>query len=111
VRAAWKEIWKGALQAIGAFAVSAVVSLLALWMPQVRHWAAGQHPNPAALYKIALTIFLALSTISLLVLFAHSRVELFRLRRRIAEDRLTLADLAGGRKPLMKAVEERDRRL
>jgi hypothetical protein len=111
MKAAWKEIWKGALQAIGALLVSGAASLLILWIPQVKHWAAEQDLNPAALYKTGLTIFLALSTVSLLLLFAHSRVTLFRLRRRIAQNGLTLEDVAGGKKPLLRAVEKLDRQL
>jgi len=111
MKRAWKEIAKGALQAIGAFAVAAVGSLLAVWTPPIKRWVASQHPNPAELYRTGLTIFLALSTIALLGLFVHSRVTLFRLRRRIAEDRLTLADVAGGKKPLLRAFQKLDRRL
>jgi len=109
MRSAWKEILKGALQAIGAFAVAAAASWIAIWTPQVKRWAAVQHPSHAELYKTGLTIFLALSTIALLALFVHSCVELFRLRRRIVENRLTLGDMAGGHKQLMKAVDKLDK--
>jgi hypothetical protein len=109
MRSAWKEILKGALQAIGAIGVGTVAGLIALLKPQVVGWAIAQHPSPEVLRRTALTIFLAVSTIALLVLFVHSRVELFRLRRRIVENRLTLADMAGGHKPLMKAVDKLDK--
>jgi hypothetical protein len=109
MRSGWKEIGKGALQAIGALGVGAVAGLIALLKPQVVGWATAQHPSPEVLRRTALTIFLAVSTIALLALFVRSRVELFRLRRRIVENRLTLADMGGGHKPLIKAVDRLDK--
>ena len=108
---AWNEIWKGALQAIGALAVAAIVARAAASIPAVRHWLADHVGTLVAPGRIDLTFFLAIACVCLLVLFIISRVTLYRLRRRIVENRLTLGDMAGGRRGLEKALEDFDEKL
>ena len=103
---AWKEIWKGALQAIGAFVVTVVVSRLAVLIPPLRHWEREHIGSLVAQGRIDLTVFLGFLAICLLGLFVASRVTLYRLKRRIVEDRLTLADMAGGKRGLNKAIDK-----
>jgi hypothetical protein len=103
---AWKEIWKGGLQAIGALAVAALASRLAAWIPPVRHWTADQIGSLVAPGRVDLTVFLAFLALCLLALFIASRITLYRLRRRVAENRLTLGDMAGGKRGLQKGIDE-----
>ena len=103
---AWKEIWKGALQAIGVFVVTAILTRLAALIPSFRHWEREHIGSLVAPGRIDLTVFLGLLAICFLALFVASRVTLYRLKRRIVENRLTLADMAGGKRGLKKAIDK-----
>jgi hypothetical protein len=103
---AWKEIWKGALQAIGVFVVSVIGSRLAALIPPLRHWEREHIGSLVAPGRIDLTLFLGLLAICFLALFVASRVTLYRLRRRIVENRLTLGNMTGGKRGLNKAIDK-----
>ena len=107
----WKEIWKGGLQAIGALLVAALVSRAAALIPSVRGWMTDHVGTFIGVGRVAPTVFFALLGLCFLVLFITSRVTLYRLRRRIVENRLTLGDMAGGKRGLDKALDEFDDKL
>jgi uncharacterized membrane protein YsdA (DUF1294 family) len=109
--AVWKEIWKGGLQAIGALLVAALVSRAAALIPSVRGWMTDHVDTFIGVGRVAPTVFFALLSLCFLVLFITSRVTLYRLRRRIVENRLTLGDMAGGKRGLDKALDEFDDKL
>src|SRR5439155_17508029 len=73
---AWKEIWKGALQAIGAFVVTVIVSRLAALISPLRHWEREHIGSLVAPGRIDLTVFLGFLAICLLGLFVAARVTL-----------------------------------
>ena len=108
---AWNEIWKGALQAVGALVVAVIVARVATWVPAVRSWLSDHVGTLVAPGRIDLTFFLAIACVCLLALFVTSRSTLYRLRRRIVENRLTLGDMAGGKCGVEKALDDFDEKL
>ena len=107
----WKEIWKGALQAIGAIAVAAIVSRVAAWSQPVRRWAASHIGSLVAPGRLDFAVFLGFLALCFLALFIASRVTLYRLRRRIVEKRLTLGDMVGGKRGLNETIGEFEQKL
>ena len=107
----WKEIWKGALQAIGAILVAAIAGQLAAWIPPVRRWVSDHIGSLVAPGRLDITVFLGFLALCFLALFIASRVTLYRLRWRIVENRLTLGDVAGGKRGLNKAIDEFEQKL
>jgi DNA-binding transcriptional ArsR family regulator len=78
VSSAAKEIWSGGLRAIGALLVGWLITRI----PIVKEWATDQLSFLGAPEKAALTISLAVLSLTLLVLWIRARFSLSRLRSR-----------------------------
>jgi hypothetical protein len=98
IRDAVKEIWKGALQAIGAIALAAGGGWLLSHTPAARGWALDHLGPLVGPGKIDLTIFLGGLSAALFALWIVARISLYRLRRRVRKDTLNLADIIGSGK-------------
>jgi len=100
-----KEFWRGVCRGLGGIAIG----LLAGWLgtrkgpigKAATHLFAGLAPSG----KTALTITLIALNMALVGLWISSEMRLYRLRRRVKSDMLTIGDLAS-RKDLIKALEE-----
>jgi hypothetical protein len=108
---ALKEIWKGALQGIGAILAAAILTRLTLLLPPLRKFATEHIGDLVAPGRFLLTLFLGLLALCFLALFIASRITLYRLRQRIVKDRLTLGDMAGGKRGLNKAIDDFEQKL
>ena len=91
-----KDVWSGALRAIGALLVTLLIGWLIVCIPAVKEWTIVRFLALGAQGRAIWTIFLAVSSVSLLSLWIAARVSLFHLRDRVSRNALTLGDLAGG---------------
>src|SRR5438132_4940137 len=104
MRKLWQYIWRGFWEGIGGLAAGGIGWLL-LCISTTREWAAHWLGHLAAPGRIDLTIFLIVLSAVLLGLWIASQTRLYRLRKRVRQDMLTIGDLAS-QKDLIRALDE-----
>lgn len=97
------EIGKGALNALGAYLLFVLGRWLVAHTPAIRDWPAAQ----LLLTANGLNVALGVLCLVFLGLWLGTRGSLNRLRLRIENNTLSLADMAGGDKKFRELVEKK----
>jgi hypothetical protein len=99
-----KHFSKGFLEGLGIAAATGIATLLSLLIPSVRQWVFHGGTGLSHIGGIAVTIFLFVVCVVLLVLLVRSRIAYRGLQKRARDGTLTIGDLAD-MKVLMAATD------